>query len=137
MVEKKENGSNDSEKNKNRKNGTIFDTSPHYDSPQILQMSRFVLAIILTLFAAVPGTLARVGISHFHAPSRELQRRHARRERSQFAGKIERSRKVRKTKKKQLAIKGPAGNEAAKIRKIVDKTPSPRYWEIEAPKERD
>ena len=106
---------------------------------QILQMSRFVLAIILTLFAAVPGTLARVGISHFHAPSRELQRRHARRERSQFAGKIERSRKVRKTKKKQLAIKGPAGNEAAKIRKIVDKTPSPRYWEheIEAPKERD
>jgi hypothetical protein len=101
-------------------------------------MSRFVLAIILTLFAAVPGTLARVGISHFHAPSRELQRRHPRRERSQFAGRYERSRKVRKAKKgKQLAIKRPAGNEAAKIRKIVDKTPSPRYWEIEAPKEKD
>ena len=100
-------------------------------------MSRFALAIILTLFAAVPGTLARVGITHFHAPSKELQRRHGRR--SQFAGRFERSRKVGKAKKKQLAIKGPAGNEAAKIRKIVDKTPSPRYWEkeIEAPKEKD
>ena len=115
-----------------------FSILHNYDTPSVLQMSRFVLAIILTLFAAVPGTLARVGISHFHAPSRELQRRHARRERSQFAGRFEnRGRKVRKTKKKQLAIKGPAGNEAAKIRKIVDKTPSPRYWEIEAPKERD
>ncbi|KAL3776671.1 hypothetical protein ACHAW5_008702 [Stephanodiscus triporus] len=85
-------------------------------------MSRILLAILFTLFAAVPGTLARVGTDHYHAPSQ--------RARSQFAGRAERSRKVRKAhhKRKPLAVEGTAKDAAGNL-KIVDRIPSPIPWE--------
>jgi hypothetical protein len=90
------------------------------------RMSRVLLAILFTLFAAVPGTLARVGTAHYHAPSQ-----HAR---SQLAGRVERSRKVRKThrKRKHLVVEGPAKEDTGNV-KIVDRVPSTNFWEnIEA-----
>jgi hypothetical protein len=80
-------------------------------------MSRILLAILFTLFAAVPGTLARVGTAHYHAPKSH----HAR---SQFAGRLERSRKVRKAhnKRKHMAVEGQKGD--ARNLKIVDRVPS-------------
>ena len=81
-------------------------------------MSRILLAILFTLFAAVPGTLARVGTVHYHAPTSH----HAR---SQFAGRLERSRKVRKAhhKRKHMAVEGIAKGDERNL-KIVDRVPS-------------
>ena len=85
-------------------------------------MSRILLAVLFTLFAAVPGTLARVGTAHYHAPSQ-----HAR---SQFAGRVERSRKVRKAhrKRKHLVVEGTAKEDMGDV-KIVDWVPSPNFLE--------
>jgi hypothetical protein len=85
-------------------------------------MSRVFLAILFTLFAAVPGTLARVGTAHYHAPSN-----HAR---SQFAGRVERSRKVRKAhrRRKHLIVEGLAKDNTGNV-KIVDRVPSPNFLE--------
>ncbi len=81
-------------------------------------MSRILLAILFTLFAAVPGTLARVGTAHYHAPVSD----HAR---SQFAGRLERSRKVRKAhhKRKHMVVEGPTKGDVRNL-KIVDRVPS-------------
>ena len=81
-------------------------------------MSRILLAILFTLFAAVPGTLARVGTAHYHAPASH----HAR---SQFAGRLERSRKVRKAhhKRKHMVVEGLTKGDARNL-KIVDRVPS-------------
>jgi hypothetical protein len=87
------------------------------------RMSRILLAILFTLFAAVPGTLARVGTAHYHGSASH----HAR---SQFAGRVERSRKVRKAhhKRKLKAVEGLANKDTRNL-KIVDRVPSTLLWD--------